>query len=87
MAATRNEIKGWLERFKKEEATHVAIVCDTYDWDDFPKDFTFSVDTPKAEIERIIRADCSGNMQRLMEVYRLDLDLNTQLNKHRCFEF
>ena len=36
MAATRNDIKRWLAEARAQGATHMIVVCDTYDWEDFP---------------------------------------------------
>jgi hypothetical protein len=36
MAATKQDIIGWLDRGKAQGATHVIVVCDTFDWDDYP---------------------------------------------------
>jgi len=36
MAVTKGEIRTWLLEAKKEGATHVIVVCDTFDYDDYP---------------------------------------------------
>ena len=36
MAATKKEIRQWLEHGKAQNATHMIVVCDTYDWEDYP---------------------------------------------------
>jgi hypothetical protein len=82
MAATRGDIRGWLEEGRRAGATHVLIVCDTFDHDDYP------VYVQPGEDPRV-RADAfrGQNMQSLMEVYALHLDLETQLNEHRSFHY
>ena len=36
MSTTRNEIRGWLKRGQRQKATHVIVVCDTFDHEDYP---------------------------------------------------
>ena len=37
MAATYEEIKGWLdEGRKRKDITHMIVVCDTWDHEDYP---------------------------------------------------
>jgi hypothetical protein len=36
MAATQEDIRRWLKEAKKEGATHVIVVCDSFDHEDYP---------------------------------------------------
>lgn len=36
MAATKEDIRSWLKRGKESGATHMIVVCDTYDHEDYP---------------------------------------------------
>lgn len=36
MAATLEDVNRWIETGKKEGATHLISVCDTFDWEDYP---------------------------------------------------
>ena len=82
MAATREDIESWLMEGKKEKATHMIVVCDTYDWEDYP------VYVSRRENVREIYSDYNGKeMQRVMEVYSLKKDTESQLNEHRSFNF
>lgn len=36
MAATREDVDRWIETGKKDGATHIVSVCDTFDYDDYP---------------------------------------------------
>lgn len=66
MATTREDIRGWLKEGRREKATHVVIVCDTFDYEDYP------VNVKKGEDVRAVVAKYSGpNMQKVMEVYSL----------------
>jgi len=82
MAATREDISRWLAEGKREKATHMIVVCDTYDWEDYP------VYVSRRENVREIYSDYNGKeMQRVMEVYSLKKDTESQLNEHRSFNF
>ncbi len=79
MAASKEDIRSWLLDAKKSKATHVIIVCDTYDYDDYP------VDVLEGQVVQDVMKRYSGvNMQRVMEVYNLSLDIETQLLEHRA---
>jgi len=68
MAATRTDIKDWLEQGLKDGATHVIIVCDTFDHDDYPVYVQPGEDVrEKAEEYR------NKDMQKVVEVYSLTL--------------
>lgn len=80
MSTSKADIREWLKRGKKEGATHMVVVCDTYDHTDYPVFVKTAEDAKK-------RADAPGEMQRVMEVYALHLDWETQLAEHRAFHF
>lgn len=84
MATTQADIRCWLEEGKKQKATHVIVVCDTFDWDDYPVYVTAGQDVHK------VHAEYSGkNMQRVMEVYSLTgkHDIESQIAEHRANHF
>ncbi len=80
MTATLNDIKGWLKRGIAEEATHVIIVHDTYDHENYPVFVLSGEDV----FERASKYNGS-NMQTVDEVYDLTMDIDEQLNEHRAF--
>ena len=80
MAATREDILRWLHRGKAEGASHMLVLCDTFDWDDYPV-FVKSVEAARE------RSGAPGSMQKLMEVYNLSMDWDAQLAEHRAFHF
>lgn len=66
MAATYEEIKAWFDEGVQKKATHLIVVCDTYDYDDYPK-YVMPGEDVKAKI-----AEVRGqNMTKIMEVYNL----------------
>lgn len=80
---TKEEIRSWLERGKREGATHVIVVCDSFDYEDYPV-----MVKPGGKSCREVEAEYSGkNMQRVMEVYSLSLDFESQLREHRAFHY
>lgn len=80
MTATYEDISGWFDRGVKQGATHMLVVCDTFDYDDYPV-FAYN------EAEARQHARCPGEMQRVMEVYNLKLDKQTQLDSPRTQNF
>lgn len=78
MAATKQDIRQWLKQAPKG-ATHMAVVCDTYDWDDYPV-YVMKGQDVQEKIASYARGD---NMQRLMEVYNLAMDHEKQLAANR----
>jgi hypothetical protein len=79
---TQDDIREWLKRGVKEKQTHVIVVCDTYDHEDYP------VFVGKDKDVREIAAKYQGqNMQRIMEVYNLSLPLEDQLKEVRAFHY
>lgn len=77
---TRDEIKIWLQRAQEAGATHMIVVCDTYDYDDYPVHIL-----PGQDVHHEIEKRNGKNMQKIMEVYSLSLDIEMQLNEHRAW--
>ena len=75
---SKQEIEGWFDEGKRKGATHMLVVCDTFDYDDYPV-YTHTDD------ECLARYKEPGNMQRVMEVYDLRQDKAEQMAKHRAF--
>lgn len=82
MAATKQDIRSWLDRGKKEGASHLIVVCDTFDYDDYPVYVM-----PGDDAHEAFTKYNGVNMQKVMEVYSFSLDLEAQLNEHRAFHF
>jgi hypothetical protein len=81
MATEKSDIRGWLERGKKEGATHLIVVCDTWDYEDYPV-----LVSPKQDV-REVESEHNKDMQKVMEVYNLSMDWDTQLNQFRSFNY
>lgn len=78
---TKEDIKVWLNRAKPEH-THMIVVCDGFDYEDYP------VYVEENEDIREIEKKYNGiNMQKIMEVYNLKIDIESQLNENRAFNY
>ncbi len=81
-AASKFQIREWLNEGLAQGATHVIIVCDTFDYDDYP------VYVMSGQDARKIKEEYDGKgMQKVMEVYKLSMDLETQLAQFRSFNY
>lgn len=80
MTATIDDIKGWILRGVAQDATHVIIVHDTYDHDNYP--VFVSEDEDIYEKAGKYKGQ---NMQVIDEVYDLSMDLDKQLDETRAF--
>ena len=80
MAATKQEIVSWFKRGVTKGATHMIVVCDTFDWNDYP---VFAKTLTEAHVQ--VTAHNGPNMQRVMEVYDLHADMDEQLAEHRAW--
>lgn len=76
MGTTREDIRGWLERGKEEGATHVIIVCDTWDNEDYPV-----MVMPGKDVRKKVKEYDDVNMQKIMEVYDLSKDIEEQIQE------
>ncbi len=82
MGTSQDTIRIWLENAKAKNATHLIVVCDTFDWSDYP------VLVAANEDVRSVAASFQGkNMQKVMEVYSLSIDIDTQLSEFRAFHY
>lgn len=77
MAATRDEISSWFDEGAKNGSRHMLVVCDTFDYDDYPV-FT------NTDNDCMMSYRNPGKMQRVMEVYDLRKDKITQMNERRA---
>lgn len=82
MRTTREEILSWIESAQTNKATHLIIVCDTFEYEDYP------VEVKAEEKVMEVYAKYDGkDMQRVMEVYDLSMDIPTQLAQPRARNF
>ena len=81
-AANKPLIRKWWEEGVEQDATHMIIVCDTFSHDDYPVFVGVGEDVHK------VKAKYDGtNMQKIMEVYSYNHDLEKQLKEGRAFHY
>lgn len=80
MAATREDIRVWFQRGVKSGDTDMVIVCDTFDYEDYPCYF-------KNPENARTKFRYPGSMQKVMEAYDLTGDMEEQINLRRCYRF
>ena len=80
MAASKQQNREWVERGVKTGATHVIIVYDSWDYEDYPV-YVEKGQSVQNEIDR----RNGRNMLSVMEVYNLSMDIEAQLNEYRAW--
>lgn len=76
---TKDDLRAWLDESQSMGATHLLIVCDTFDWDDYPVRVM-----PYHNVREIAKKYDGVNMQKIMECYDLSKDLEAQLAEPRA---
>ena len=78
---TREDISRWFDDGVRRGATHLIVVCDTFDHEDFP------VYVMPGEDSREVagKHDDYSKMLRVMEVYALRRDKQSQLAEFRAY--
>ena len=80
MAATKQDISRWFDRALRNNQKYMLVVCDQFDYEDYP---LYANDPIEAKEKY---AEFNGNnMQKVMEVYDMSVDRNSQLDAHRAF--
>jgi hypothetical protein len=78
--ATMQEISAWYSEGIDQRASHMIVVCDTYDHSDYPR----YVHGPE-ELRDALDSYTSAPMTRVMEVYDLGGDKVAQLVEFRAW--
>lgn len=78
MAATRADISRWFDEGLAQGATNMIVVCDTYDWEDYPVYVNNSQEARDYQ---------PGSMQKVMEVYNLAMNKDEQLAARRVWNY
>lgn len=82
MSTTKQQLTAWFNAGVSHEATHMIVVCDTFDHSDYPV-YVTADQNPRVEAAK----RDGRNMQQVMEVYDLRLDCEPQMAEHRAFHF
>lgn len=78
MAASRDDISQWFDRGVAQRATHMIVVTDTFDWDDYPVFVR-----PEDDAFEVASAYDQKNMQAVIGVYSLSMDKEPQITEWR----
>ena len=79
MNTTKQNIRDWLTRKitptgqKIEDCTHMLVVCDTFDYNDYPVYVEKGQDVREVEAEH----NDGKSMQKVMEVYSFSYDIES----------
>lgn len=79
---TKEMIQEWFERGVEDGATHMIVVCDTFDHEDYPV-FVH----PNEDVRSREQHYKDSSMQKIMEVYNLSMGMWTQLNERQAFNY
>ncbi len=77
---TVTTIRGWLEHAIDQGATHMLVVCDTFDMDNYPV-YVAPNESARKKVDEYHHKD----MQGVIEVYDLSLDIEMQLQERRAW--
>jgi hypothetical protein len=79
---TVSDIRNWLYAGKDKGNTHMIVVCDTFDYEDYP----VYVKEGENIAEYVAKYQNYEQMSRVMEIYNYSMDLDEQLKPHtRCW--
>lgn len=72
----------WFRTAKEKGATHIVVMRDTFDYEDYP------IYVMPGQDPRAIAAEAGNkDMQRVMEVYNMSMPVGPQLAEHRAFNY
>lgn len=81
MAASKQDIRRWFLTGRAQGATHMVVVCDTFDQEDYP------VYVKPGEDPHEQAKGYRGEFSRVMEVYAMHLGMEAQLAEDRAFHY
>lgn len=83
MTATKTDLIGWFDEGVRQGATHMIVVCDTYDGDNFPVYVTSDED-----VREVAKSHGDpAKMVKVEEVYCLSMDRDAQMAEWRAFHY
>lgn len=80
MSTTVEMLSRWFDEGSRQGATHMIVVCDQFDFEDFPV-YVAPGEDPAAAVDR----EAGRELQRVMEVYCLSMEKAAQLREVRAF--
>jgi hypothetical protein len=82
MSTIQATLRRWFDKGVQKKATHMIVACDTFDHGDFPVYVM-----PGQDVRTIAKEHDESRMLRLMEVYDLSADRESQLEARRVFNY
>jgi hypothetical protein len=82
MATTKEDLREWLLAGKEKGEKYMLVYCDTFDNTDYPIYAKDCIEFWEIYGEKTFTGK---DMKRLMEVYDLSLDIETQLKEARAY--
>ncbi len=84
MAAVRKQLEEWFDRGAKDtkKPTHMIVVCDTFDHEDYPV-YVY----PGQDAREVAKEYDGKNMQRIMEVYSFSKSREEQFAARRVYNY
>lgn len=80
MSTSKEQLMDWFERGVDQGHDFMIVVVDTFDYVDYP------VYTSKATFQNeYSKYEKGRNMQKVREVYNLNMDMVEQMSEHRAF--
>ncbi|KKM82799.1 hypothetical protein LCGC14_1315970 [marine sediment metagenome] len=80
MSASEKEIKGWIEEAQRQKSSHLLIITDTFDYDNYPV-FAHG----KKDCMKKIEEYNDINMQKVEEVYNMRRSIKKQFKENRSW--
>lgn len=74
-----DNLRHWFDEGKAQGKDFMIVVCDTYDYTDFP------VHTTASDFAEVYAAEKSKPMQKIMEIYDLRENREMQMWEHRAW--
>ena len=78
MRTSKDDIREWFKSGVRQEATHLVVICDTFDYTDYPVYILPGQDARKKVFDRD-----GKNMEKIMEVFDLSKDVEEQITGDR----
>ena len=79
MGTSKDDIREWFKSGIVKGATHLIVVCDTYDWEDYPVYVMPDEDVREKESKH----NNSEKMKKIMEVFNLSINIEEQITGDR----
>lgn len=92
MTATQNDIVGWFKEGQEHGATHMIVVHNTFDHENFPV-YVLPGEDVRKEAEKFGYDHTNGhpvengNCEKVEEVYSLTKPMEPQIDESRAFHF